>query len=44
VRGLSAASGLPEVVVLDIAKRQWVQLKNLLPRSRPLLVWFWAPH
>jgi hypothetical protein len=41
---MSSNSPLPDVVVIDVAKREWVQLKNLLPRRHPLLVWFWAPH
>ena len=44
VQAQSASSPLPEVVVRNVATGELLQLKNLLPRSKPLLVWFWAPH
>lgn len=44
VRSASVDSPLPEVVVRDLNASEWVQLKNMLPAQRPLLVWFWAPH
>jgi hypothetical protein len=44
VRPESAASALPAVIVHDLGSGQQVQLKNLLPAAKPVLVWFWAPH
>lgn len=44
VRPESVGSPLPEVPVLHVQTGDVVQLKNLLPASTPLLVWFWAPH
>lgn len=35
---------LPAVTVWDVGEQQWVQLANLLPADKPVLVWFWAPH
>src|SRR5262245_4408159 len=44
VRPESVNSPLPEVVVRQVQTGDYVQLKNLLPANKPLLVWFWAPH
>lgn len=35
---------LPAVTVRDVTNNRWVQLANLLPADKPMLVWFWAPH
>lgn len=40
----SASGTLPDVTVWNASTQEWVQLANLLPSDRPLLVWFWAPH
>ncbi len=40
----SKDSPLPAVVVRDVGAEKWVQLADNLPREKPLLVWFWAPH
>jgi len=44
VRPDSINSPLPEVVVRHLQSATYVQLKDLLPAEKPLLVWFWAPH
>jgi hypothetical protein len=40
----SAESALPAVPVWDVGEREWVQLADVLPAEKPVLVWFWAPH
>ena len=35
---------LPTVDVLDTATGQKVAFGGLLPATRPVLFWFWAPH
>jgi hypothetical protein len=41
----SASSPLPEIAVRRLnGDGGWIQLKNVLPADKPLLVWFWAPH
>lgn len=40
----SLSSPLPDVVVRQLNREGgWVQLKNLVPSDRPVLLWFWAP-
>ena len=34
----------PDLVVDDIGKDAKVNLKNVLPSDRPVLLWAWAPH
>lgn len=40
----AGTSPLPAVDVLDVANGETVALADQLPATRPLLVWFWAPH
>ena len=35
---------LPAVDVIDVATGSTVNTGTLLPASKPVLVWFWAPH
>ena len=37
-------SALPAVEVTDVGSGRPVALQSLLPGTKPLLVWFWAPH
>ncbi len=39
-----APVALPAVEVIDVTADRRVQLDELLPSDRPLLIWFWAPH
>lgn len=46
---LSAASdfaenALPDLQVDDIRRKTKVNLRNVFPAERPVLVWLWAPH
>ncbi|MGB3735965.1 MAG: hypothetical protein WA964_13495 [Ilumatobacter sp.] len=34
----------PDLVVDDIGKDAQVNIKNILPSDRPVLLWAWAPH
>lgn len=40
----AAVQALPQLMVWDIASNNKVQLGNMLPADKPVLVWFWAPH
>jgi hypothetical protein len=45
VRAESVGNALPDLAVRRInCAGGWVNLKNEIPASTPLLVWFWAPH
>lgn len=44
VTAAKASSPLPAVEVHDLAHGGLVQLRDLLPAAKPLLLWFWAPH
>lgn len=46
LRAESAASEnpLPDLLVDDIRRGTKVNLANLIPAERPVLVWAWAPH
>ena len=35
---------LPDLVVDDIARGTPVNLRNVFPAERPVLMWMWAPH
>lgn len=35
---------LPDAQVVDIATGKQVNASTLVPASKPVLVWFWAPH
>jgi hypothetical protein len=35
---------LPDLVVDDVRRDTEVNLRNLLPAERPVLLWLWAPH
>jgi hypothetical protein len=37
-------SALPAVDVVNVGSGGSVSLPSLLPGTKPLLVWFWAPH
>ncbi len=34
----------PDLVVDDIGKDTEVNIRNILPSDRPVLLWAWAPH
>lgn len=38
------ANPFPDLVVDDIGKDARVNIKNILPSDRPVLLWAWAPH
>ena len=38
------ANPFPDLVVEDIGKDAQVNIKNILPSDRPVLLWAWAPH
>lgn len=40
----ASASVLPAVEVIEVATGRTVNLETLAPSSRPVLLWFWAPH
>lgn len=45
LRAESAAGPLPDLAVRRInCNGGWVNLRNEIPSTLPLLVWFWAPH
>jgi outer membrane biosynthesis protein TonB len=45
IRAESADSPLPDLAVRRVnCNGGWVNLRNELPSTQPLLVWFWAPH
>ncbi len=45
VRAESVANALPDLAVRRInCDGGWVNIKNELPASQPILVWFYAPH
>lgn len=35
---------IPELGVLNVGTGDTVDLGNLVPAPRPILLWFWAPH
>jgi hypothetical protein len=35
---------LPDLVVADVGRGAEVNLRNVFPAERPVLVWMWAPH
>ena len=35
---------LPNVVVDDLGNARKVNLRNLVPQEKPVLLWMWAPH
>lgn len=35
---------LPDVTVTDIATSREIPVRSIFPASRPVLLWFWAPH
>lgn len=37
-------SDLPDVPMLRVSTGEELSLSSLAPASRPLLLWFWAPH
>lgn len=37
-------SDLPDVPMLRVSTGEELRLSSLAPASRPLLLWFWAPH
>lgn len=37
-------SDLPDVTILRVSTGEELNLSSLAPASRPLLLWFWAPH
>lgn len=37
-------SDLPDVTMLRVSTGEELRLSSLAPASRPLLLWFWAPH
>ncbi len=39
-----ATNPLPDLVVDDVRRDAKVNLRNLLPAERPVLLWLWAPH
>ncbi len=39
-----ATNPLPDLVVDDVRRDTEVNLRNLLPAERPVLLWLWAPH
>lgn len=38
------ANQLPDVVVDDIGRGNKVNVRNLAPADKPILLWMWAPH
>lgn len=40
----AAEQALPGVEVIDLADDGLVNVASLAPASKPVLVWFWAPH
>ena len=34
----------PDLIVEDIGKNAQVNIQNILPSDRPVLLWAWAPH
>jgi hypothetical protein len=38
------ANQLPDVMVDDIGRGNKVNLRNLAPADKPILLWMWAPH
>ena len=40
----TAANPLPDLVVDDVGRGVDVNLRNVFPAGRPVLVWMWAPH
>lgn len=43
-RPKSPSSILPSVEAIDIATGDRIDIATLIPASKPLLMWFWAPH
>lgn len=43
-QGDRSSSILPSVEMNDVARGGTVDLASLIPASRPVLLWFWAPH
>jgi len=41
---LAGASDLPAVDVRNLATGETLNLQSLLPSTKPLVVWFWAPY
>jgi hypothetical protein len=39
-----ASSPLPSVQVRNVVSGEAVDLSTLLPGTKPLVVWFWAPY
>ena len=39
-----ASNPLPDLLVDDIRRRTKVNLRNVFPADRPVLIWMWAPH
>lgn len=35
---------LPSVVVDDLQQNNKVNLRNIIPSDRPVVLWMWAPH
>jgi len=35
---------LPDVVVNNVTLGNQVNLRNMVPSEKPVLVWMWAPH
>ena len=34
----------PDLVVDDVVRAKKVNLRNLIPSEKPVLLWMWAPH
>jgi len=39
-----ATNLLPDLVVDDVGRGTKVNIKNIFPADRPVLLWMWAPH
>lgn len=39
-----ATNVLPDLIVDDIGRFKKVNLRNVFPAERPVLMWMWAPH
>ena len=39
-----ASNPLPDLLVDDIRRSTKVNLRNVFPADRPVLIWMWAPH
>lgn len=39
-----ATNSLPDLLVDDVRRATKINLRNVFPADRPVLIWMWAPH